>query len=450
MATRPSADPDWAENYAVDPTSGQGNRVEPPQAWKDDGWDYQEKPPRNYDNWAKWNLGQWVKYLDAEIVRAGTKIVAASNASAQSKNHADYVCDGTDDQTEINAAITAAATIGGTVLLSEGTFTIDGAINLATKVHLRGMGMEATIIEVDTGTSSDFTMLLASSKSRLSISALTLDGNAASIAQNTVGIEINGCSHVQVFDVEVREIDTDGSDGYGFEINGSSYVFVTRVEVNTCQVGVYITGSCHTIELLQVLADNNTTFGFALGSDYTSMVSCTARSNGNGGLTLSGQFCRVIGCTFRGNAAGDGISIPGGSYNVIAGCVIDHNDYHGIALSSTAIDNIICDCLIVQNSQGTHATYDGICIDTGESGVDWNTITGCKIRRGTSSPQHRYGINLAGSADNYVYNNDVVAGGITGQISATGRTIPEWVCAGADSSSTNNVQDDVTKANRIA
>ena len=58
--------------------------------------------------------------LDAHsIVRAATLVVAASDASALSKAQADYTCDGTDDQVEIQAAIDAAGQYGTILCLGE-------------------------------------------------------------------------------------------------------------------------------------------------------------------------------------------------------------------------------------------------------------------------------------------------------------------------------------------
>ena len=45
-------------------------------------------------------------------------IVAASDASASSKASAQYVCDGSGDQAELNAALAR----GGEVVMTEGTF----------------------------------------------------------------------------------------------------------------------------------------------------------------------------------------------------------------------------------------------------------------------------------------------------------------------------------------
>ena len=58
-----------------------------------------------------------------------TLTVAASNASTRAKENADFVCDGTSDQVQINEALAALpAVAGGKVLLSEGAFSIEDSI----------------------------------------------------------------------------------------------------------------------------------------------------------------------------------------------------------------------------------------------------------------------------------------------------------------------------------
>jgi hypothetical protein len=66
MTARPSVFPDWALLDATDPTSGQNNVVEPPAAWKNYGWSYTEKPPRNYWNWLGRWTANWLHYLDEQ------------------------------------------------------------------------------------------------------------------------------------------------------------------------------------------------------------------------------------------------------------------------------------------------------------------------------------------------------------------------------------------------
>ena len=73
-----------------------------------------------------------------------TIVVAASDSSAASKAGADYICDGIDDQHEIQAAIDALPAGGGTVRMTEGTFNCSGSILPRSYTTLKGRGDEST------------------------------------------------------------------------------------------------------------------------------------------------------------------------------------------------------------------------------------------------------------------------------------------------------------------
>ncbi len=75
-----------------------------------------------------------------DIIRTATLVVAASDASTASKRFADYLCDGTADDVQIQAAIDAinATGVRGTLVLSEGTFTCAATIAWKSNVDLRG------------------------------------------------------------------------------------------------------------------------------------------------------------------------------------------------------------------------------------------------------------------------------------------------------------------------
>jgi hypothetical protein len=73
--------------------------------------------------------------------------VAASNATAAEKARADYSCTGSNDDVQIQAAITALPANGGMVELSSGTFTTAATINIIrASVALIGQGIGVTII----------------------------------------------------------------------------------------------------------------------------------------------------------------------------------------------------------------------------------------------------------------------------------------------------------------
>src|SRR5438874_1205838 len=74
-----------------------------------------------------------------KIQQTATFVVAASDASYTKA--ADYVCTGSNDDVQINAAITALPSAGGKIILSEGKFTISAAIAISiSNVTLEGQG----------------------------------------------------------------------------------------------------------------------------------------------------------------------------------------------------------------------------------------------------------------------------------------------------------------------
>ena len=81
-------------------------------------------------------------------------VVAASGAPAKVLATADYVCDGTADDVQIQAAIDALPACGGEVRLSEGTFHIAATIDVIDYLHLRGAGHYATVLYAAEGLNS--------------------------------------------------------------------------------------------------------------------------------------------------------------------------------------------------------------------------------------------------------------------------------------------------------
>lgn len=438
---RPSEYAEWALLDQVDPTSGQNNVVTPPAAWKNYGWSYQEKPPRNYDNWRGRMVDLWIKYLDATCARPATYIVAAVDASDESKAHADAVCDGTNDEVQIQAAITAVAVTGGLVLLTEGTFTILDGITLDSSVHLRGRGRGATVIKVAATASSDFNILSVTSKTILSVRDLSIDGTGGSVAQNHRGIYLDSSSHIVLADLLVENIAYDASNGQGVHIAASTQVLMERVESsNAGSTGLEISGASHSCEVVNCIFDNCDAYGVNISATYCALSACSIRANASTGLIVSGNY-NTFQVEVRDNV-GHGISLSG-SYNVVSRCMVSGNDADGINLTA-GDENIVAGNMIVGNSQGTDDTNDGISIDADS---DNNLIVNNMVRHGGGAAQHKYGIDVAGSPNSSaISNNDLRNSGKTAATNGTAKTVPEWVGSAAGT----NVQDDITKANRVA
>src|SRR3990172_3349526 len=70
-----------------------------------------------------------------------TFLVASNDASAATKFAADYVCDGTDDHVQLQAALDALPSTGGHVQLSYGRFYIASQVQITKHgVILEGVG----------------------------------------------------------------------------------------------------------------------------------------------------------------------------------------------------------------------------------------------------------------------------------------------------------------------
>ena len=78
--------------------------------------------------------------------------VAAANAPDSLKQIAHFVCDGTDDQTEINMALEMLGTVGGQVQLSAGTFQCSGSVQMRPRSVLVGQGRATALLAHGTWT----------------------------------------------------------------------------------------------------------------------------------------------------------------------------------------------------------------------------------------------------------------------------------------------------------
>ena len=76
-----------------------------------------------------------------------TKIVAASD-TPEATSRADYECDGTADDVQIQAAIDALPAAGGRVFLLEGTYQISATIELDDDTLFEGAG-EFSVLALD-------------------------------------------------------------------------------------------------------------------------------------------------------------------------------------------------------------------------------------------------------------------------------------------------------------
>ena len=88
------------------------------------------------------------KYVDDNAGGKRTcRFVVGTSTAGWTKKDCDYLCDGTDDQVEIQAAINALPSTGGEVVVLDGIYSITATINVnKNNVTLRGNG-DATMLK---------------------------------------------------------------------------------------------------------------------------------------------------------------------------------------------------------------------------------------------------------------------------------------------------------------
>lgn len=170
----------------------------------------------------------WVLQADG-AGRTATIVVAANGSSAISKAQADYVCDGTTDEAEIETAINALPSVGGRVVLLEGKYNIDTTIDLASNMILEGQGIATKIV----ATADMLGMLAVSSKTNVIIKNMLIDGNNAATFENGIGI----CKISSADYITIEEVHIQNSLKGGIWINGSSHITVRGCVVSDINKG---------------------------------------------------------------------------------------------------------------------------------------------------------------------------------------------------------------------
>ncbi|PKL57047.1 MAG: hypothetical protein CVV35_02030 [Methanomicrobiales archaeon HGW-Methanomicrobiales-6] len=131
----------------------------------------------------------------AESASPATLTVAASDSTELSKNQADYVCDGVDDQAEIQAAL-AALPDGGNVVLTEGTFNCAGVIAPPAGTTLSGQGPDATnLVFTNDGR-------ISVDQESITLDGFHIEGSGYSSGVKWLGVMTIRASHAKIHNIE--------------------------------------------------------------------------------------------------------------------------------------------------------------------------------------------------------------------------------------------------------
>jgi len=269
--------------------------------------------------------------------------VTVASSTSRNKDYADYVCDGTNDNVEVQAAIDSITT--GKVTFLEGNYTFGAAVNIKSGIVLEGVGANIVFIKPAAGSSINL-------------------------------FQYNSTNTVQGFSLRDMTL-------YGYSTNATV--------INT-KIGA---GSLQDAYFMNLYADgfgNNTVFNILdpWGIRFQNVIieqtqngtaiNVTANGANTTGLLISN--CKIK------NNYGKGIQLNG-----LTGAVISNNEFYGLTNQSYCVDLMGTDTAIVSNNlfdAGTaqhlriNATSDGNIINNNKFNGAGTTPAGVVIDAGAS------------------------------------------------------------------
>lgn len=175
----------------------------------------------------------------AYATSANLTIAAADTVD---KSAANYICDGTADEVEINAAIGEMAG-GGTITLLAGTYNINAPIVLSNDgkdsgITIQGVG-DTSIITLPNGHATDMPMIWAYGTSSGKLQNVVfkdfkIDGNAANVTGQYQGVLLSQTTNPIIRNVTIGN-GRGPNSGYGLFSQAES----TGILIEDCDIGAW-------------------------------------------------------------------------------------------------------------------------------------------------------------------------------------------------------------------
>lgn len=391
-----------------------------------------------------------LRYLlnTTDTTGAAMFIVAASDAPATIKKRADYVCDGTNDEVEIQAALAL-----GNVQLTEGTFNISTTgITMANNRILQGVGDATKLVAVSYAITTK--MIKNSGSTNILLKNFMIDG-----ASHTMGYGI----YFELVGSKVGDSAITGCQISNLYIKNA---YQSAIELQSCRNSILdhlrITSptwdgivlkkktgqskGCINITIEGTVQNNPTAavwMQYAENCNIINNIFEGDATNGRGQeliqieqsskyINISGNqvynsaetgiwvndvcdHINITGNTVYGSSTAEGIYCLAPN-SVISNNTVFNNGHSGIYFENNGIT--ISGNRVYSNSQSTNNTYNGI-----ESAFSTDcSITNNIISRGSLTNKQKYGISITNSTRPLIEGNHLYDAGTTGDINTTGTT----------------------------
>lgn len=301
------------------------------------------------------------------------RVIRIASATSASAAGADYVCDGTADDVQINAAIAAIATTGGRVELLEGTFNLAARLYSATQIkNLLLVGYGAKLVASASLASYMIRFHPSQAHEAIHIHGLELDGNSLAVGGIgfcSVGGTIKDC-HIHGL-----------LNGNGIDLDSSGANVPTRILV----ANNFLDGDSRTTMKYGILF-----VGGATGTYINAIGNRIRNVEYNGIAVYSGAQRWIVSGNHVTGCGHSCIAASPSSYGIIAnnfvadttftseaGIEIEYNSTHTASVAShdiTVTGNTVVNCYwgIVTHNRQDDASYHPYNIV-----IDGNVISEC-------------------------------------------------------------------------
>lgn len=350
------------------------------------------------------------------------RFVVGTSTAGWTEADCDYLCDGVDDQAEIQAAIDAVPSGGGEIVLLAGKYQITGPVTITARRTLIGNGLKSTQLNIQPGAFS---------------------------AENSAAITLYG----ELRDLELYGFSFGAEAGnYLIATEGESYI--ERVSFFPAASGACILGSPNSLSvvscvfhtslsdalLFQGREDSNSVLIFH-SNRFVSQGRITVKP-GTANSTASRPFISIVGNVGRGYLELSLNFIA--SYSVIAcndlnslklinsvGCLLSNNNFAGllpnpcITLDAETKYNFVTGNQIINSNNGVQKTIQDNgqnniirfnSNDTGSGGGGASGVASFNGRSGAVTPQSGdYTAGMVGARPDTWTPTAADVGAVTGQ-----------------------------------
>lgn len=280
------------------------------------------------------------------------RFVVGTSTAGWTANDCDYLCDGTDDQVEINTAIQALPSTGGEVVILDGTYNLTASILIKkNRVTLSGNGTGTVLKRAFEGTTEHNALIKFKSSYYSTIRFLCLEGNKKSYnGTNNNGICIDSCTGIIISE--------------NILLNNNSYGIYDYFSDNATIIGNICysnsSGICSGMRC-GVITGNICRYNSASGiytNSYAETITGNICNNNLYGIRLArssnmADKCTVTGNTCNVNTYGIDIAVSNTS---VTGNTCTGNNY-GIILSGSAKNNTVTGNTLIRGN-GLESDYE--------------------------------------------------------------------------------------------